>query len=80
MLIDKEQLLARLGISERFNADIPAYIIGIIKGMPEAVTRCKNCRWENDWSYCLWHNQVVSKEGYCSKGEPKPRKELPDEL
>ena len=43
-LIDADALLKQLGISERFNnADIPAYVIGIIKGMPEAVVRCEDC-------------------------------------
>ena len=34
-LISREDLLKQLGISERFNnPDIPAYVMGIIKGMP----------------------------------------------
>lgn len=70
-LIDTTQLLARFGVSERFNADIPAYVIGIIKGMPEGVTRCKDCRWSNGFNYCLWFNIIVSDEDYCSRGERK---------
>ena len=34
-LIDADALLEQLGISARFNADIPAWVIGVIKGMPE---------------------------------------------
>lgn len=31
--ISRPELLKQLGISERFNADIPAWVIGVIKGM-----------------------------------------------
>ena len=70
-LIDTDKLLMAFGISERFNADIPAWVIGVIKGMPEGITRCKDCRWYNGACYCRWLNKITSSEGYCDRGEPK---------
>ena len=44
-LIDADDLLKKLGVSERFNADIPAWVIGVIKGMDSP--SCATCRWYN---------------------------------
>lgn len=44
-LISREDLLKQLGISDRFNADVPAWVIGVIKGMPEAE---KHGHWYQD--------------------------------
>lgn len=51
-LIDSDALLKQLGISERFNnADIPAYVIGIIKGMPSAEKK-GHCVEDARWFKC----------------------------
>lgn len=80
-LISREDLLKQLGISERFNnADIPAYVIGIIKGMPEAVVRCSECMWSRikqtkhcKYMICDLTNIVISEvypqDFYCAFGE-----------
>lgn len=38
-LINREELIKQLGISDRFNADVPAWVVGVIKGMPTAEKR-----------------------------------------
>ena len=35
-LIDRDELINQLGISDRFNAAVPAWVLGVIRGLPTA--------------------------------------------
>lgn len=79
-LIDSDALLKQLGISERFNnADIPAYVIGIIKGMPSAepqIIWCKDCSFDRDCTHTMTRKSrgggiIYCPVEYCSEAERK---------
>ena len=58
-LIDREKLLKQLGVSERFNADIPPYIIGVIKGMPDLTNKGEWVSTEEQYSDGTWYVRTV---------------------
>lgn len=48
------------------------FTMACAKEMPEAVVRCKDCKFFEDedgdcWCYC--HNDTTCRDGYCSWGE-----------
>lgn len=70
-MIDKEDLLKQLGTSTRFNADIPPYVIGIIKGMPDKEVRCVSCK-HRFLEGSVWHCPFGLSSGedfFCGYGE-----------
>lgn len=73
-LIDRDELINQLGISDRFNADVPAWVIGVIKGMPSAerktghwiLIKGSNGRDYHKCSNCLHEQEITGVKNYCA--------------
>jgi hypothetical protein len=74
-LIDSDTILEALGA---FSGGDPHFLNGIasareiIEGMPEAVVRCKDCKWRDDYGCALRIVDESDKPGdndFCSFGE-----------
>lgn len=67
-LIDANELLKQLGVSANFNAGIPPWVIGVIKGMKSP--RCEDCHhWHN--SYCYMFCQIRTPASLCDRWEER---------
>lgn len=62
-IIDADELKKQLGVSARFNADVPAWVLGVINGAPQI--RCKDCAWYEK-GHCTGFEDIAECE-HCGR-------------